>query len=213
MSNVLATVRIPEASASLTASLAYRRRIPITVACVLTGLSGTLLTAPAVLEQTPLDRQCDVSGWAVLALAVLLRLWSSTHISGRKARALVTTGPYAMCRNPQYVGTLLIAVSQMLFLKSWPFGLAGILPVVLYATGVVPAEERLLCQRFGGEYVSYCQAVPRWLPRWSTLNFRWDRPASWTAFRDECIRCGWWLLLPLASESITWLRQMLWIAG
>ena len=193
----------------LTTSNAYRYRIAITAFCVIGGLCGTLLTAPDVFEGTPLDHLCDTLGWIVLTVAILLRLWSSTHISGQKSKSLVTTGPYALCRNPQYVGTLLIAISQMLFLKSWPFALASIFPIVLYVIGVVPAEERLLRQRFGTTYLDYYCAVPRWSLRWNSLNFEWSRPQCWPAFRNECVRCVWWLLLPFASEFISALRELI----
>lgn len=209
MSTALNNLSIAHAAPGLTTSFAYRQRIAITVMCVLAGLSGTLLTTPDVFEGTPLDHLFDSLGWGTLLLAIVIRLWSSTHISGRKSKKLVTTGPYALCRNPQYVGTLLIATSQILFLKSWPFALASVLPIVLYNVGVVPAEERLLSHRFGTEYLDYCRTVPRWSPRWNVANLRWSQPQSWPAFREECSRCVWWLLLPFASEFISAVREMI----
>ncbi|MFM9965272.1 MAG: methyltransferase family protein [Planctomycetaceae bacterium] len=208
-----------ESSPELTFSFAYRQRIPITSLCVVAGVCGTLLTVPFVREATPLDHLCDGIGWAMLGVAILVRLWSSGHISGRKSKTLVFSGPYAACRNPQYIGTLLIAISQMLFLKSCPFALACIIPIMLYALAVVPAEERLLRQRFGTAYADYCQRVPRWSPlgwatlcwpsRWSSQSLQWGRPENPTAFRRECIRCVWWCLLPLVSELISALREMI----
>lgn len=210
MSTALNDLIHTEQRLGLRASFAYRKRIAITVLCVLVGLSGTLLTPPEIAEGTRLDHLCDLLGWGTLAVAILLRIWASTHISGRKSKAVVATGPYALCRNPLYMGTLLIAVSQMLFLKSWPFALASVLPIVLYIVGVVPTEERLLCQRFGSEYLNYCRAVPRWWPHWNSLNFDWVRPQSWPLFREECVRCGWWLLLPFLSEFVSAVREMIW---
>lgn len=210
MSTALTTVPPADTSLGLSVSFAYRKRIAITVLCVLAGLCGTLLTVPDVREATPLDHLCDGLGWAVLSAAIGLRLWSSRHISGRKSKTLVTTGPYAVSRNPQYIGTLLIAISQMLFLKSWPFALACVFPIVLYAVGVVRAEEQLLQQRFGTAYADYCQRVSRWSPQRNSLNLQWGRPEDGTAFRQECIRCVWWCLLPLASEFICGLRELIW---
>lgn len=213
MSQVLTTVPLAQSTSGLSASFAYRKRIAITVSCVIAGLCGTLLCPPDVREGTPLDHDFDGLGWFLLALAMLLRLWASRHISGRKSKCLVTSGPYAMCRNPQYVGTLLIAVSQMLILKSWPFALACVLPIVLYALGVVPAEEHLLLERFGADYAEYRRQVPRWLPNWNAVNLQWGIPASGTAFWRECVRCSWWSLLPLASEFLADLRDLFWPIG
>jgi protein-S-isoprenylcysteine O-methyltransferase Ste14 len=199
-----------ESAFKLHSSFAYRHRIAITTLAVLAGLCGTLLVPPGVVEGSTQDRIGEMLGWTTLVSGILLRLWCSLHICGRKAKSLVTTGPYAMCRNPLYVGTLLIAVSQMLFLKSWPFVLVSMIPSVLYIVGVVPAEERLLSQRFGAEYLDYCCRVPRWRPRWSALNLHWSRPESWPRFREECLRSLWWLLLPLASQTICLLREVMW---
>lgn len=209
------TAIVPTAACSrgLSCSFAYRNRIAITAVSVVAGLCGTLLSRPDVPEGTPLDHGCDGLGWFLLATGVLLRLWTSGHISGRKSRTLVITGPYAFCRNPQYIGTLLIALSQMLFLKSYPFALACAPPVVLYVLGVVPAEELLLRGRFGATYLEYCRRVPRWSLRWQGLNCEWRNAENWAAFRSECVRCVWWLLLPFASEFICAVREVLWRAS
>lgn len=212
MSTVSITTPTTGTYAGLKTSFAYRRRIAITVICVLVGLSGTLMTPPDVIEGTPQDHFCDALGWSTLIAAILLRLWSSTHIAGRKSKALVTTGPYALCRNPLYVGTLLIAISQMLILKSWPFALVSVIPIVLYVVGVVPSEEHLLRQRFGSLYAEYCEHVPRWTPKWSSLNLELGSPENSIPFRRECILCAWWCLLPLASEFICGLRELIWPA-
>lgn len=182
------TVTSAQTPCGLKVSFAYRQRISITVMCVIAGLCGTLLTIPDVREGSSLDHYCDGLGYLLLVAAIVLRLWASGHISGRKSKMLVTGGLYAVCRNPQYIGTLLIAVSQILFLKSYPFALACVLPIVLYAVGVVPAEEHLLRERFGTEYLNYCRRVPRWSPRWNALNLQWSRPLNWTAFQAECSR-------------------------
>ena len=200
-------------SNGLPTSFAYRNRIAITAVCAIAGLSGTLLSAPDVREGSSTDHLFDGFGWFLLGLAIVLRLWSSGHISGRKSRTLVTTGPYAICRNPQYIGTLAIAVSQALILKSYPFALACVLPILLYPLGVVPAEERVLHEKFGAVYGDYCRQVPRWSFCWSGLNFKWRTAENWTAFRHECVRCVWWLLLPLASEFICALREQIWLAN
>ena len=199
---------VPQA---LTMPFAYRHRIRITVFCVIAGLCGTLLTSPDIQEGTSLDHVFDGVGWFLLGSSMLLRLWASRHISGRKTRSLVSTGPYAVCRNPQYIGTLLIAVSQLLILKSWPFALACVIPIVMYVVGVVPTEERWLQEQLGADYSDYCRLVPRWSLRWRGLNLEWGSPEKASAFRRECVTCAWWLLLPLASEFFAGLRE--WISS
>lgn len=200
-------------SPGLSASWSYRQRIPLTASSVIAGVCGTLLTAPVVVEGTLWDRWCDGFALGLLVAAIVLRLWAASHISGRKSKSLVATGPYAICRNPLYVGTLLMAISQMLILKSLAFAVACLVPVVLYAVNVVAAEEQILLHRLGAKYRDYCQLVPRWIPRWRALNFDWKRPESTAAFRAECVRSAWWILLPIVSEFIAGLRGWIWSVG
>jgi len=80
-------------------------------------------------------------------------------------RQVVAAGPYAFVRNPIYLAALFIVSGE-----SWLFLSPSLL---LYATGLAAAfhlfvvgyEEPRLRSRFGEAYVSYCRAVPRWLPR------------------------------------------------
>jgi protein-S-isoprenylcysteine O-methyltransferase Ste14 len=51
------------------------------------------------------------AGWCLWPGATL-RLWSTLYIGGRKRVVLVSDGPYSLCRNPLYVGTFLIALSN-----------------------------------------------------------------------------------------------------
>jgi len=82
-------------------------------------------------------------------------------------RKFVPHGPYRLVRNPMYIG----GVSMLL---GWSLCLDSV-AMVLFAAGaflvihifVVFAEERGLRKRFGKEYEDYCQAVPRWIPRFT----------------------------------------------
>jgi len=101
------------------------------------------------------------------------------------ARALVTDGVFAHCRNPMYAGNLL-AVFGLLTLAGNPKGLAlgGALFLLAYLS-IVLAEETYLEGQFGEEYRGYCARVPRFLPRLrgavATLRpmpFDWRRVVS-----------------------------------
>ena len=47
-------------------------------------------------------------GCVIVAFAWMLRIWSFGHLE--KNQMLVTTGPYAHCRNPAYLGSFLALV-------------------------------------------------------------------------------------------------------
>ena len=99
-------------------------------------------------------------------LGVLAFLRSRTTINPLqpgKASTLVTSGVYAITRNPMYVGMALLLTAWALHLSSlWPF--VGPLLFMLYIGRfqIVP-EERILRKLFGQEYSAYAARVGRWL--------------------------------------------------
>lgn len=79
-----------------------------------------------------------------------------------RARALVTTGPYTLTRNPMYLGLLGVLTAHAVWRRSAP----ALLPVAAVAWALdrrqVPAEERVLAAQLEG-YADYVARVPRWL--------------------------------------------------
>lgn len=74
---------------------------------------------------------------------------------------LLTTGPFALTRNPIYTGLLLVYTGYTLASKSW---LIILIPLYyLWALNVVQKEEQLLEKHFGKEYTDYQTKVPRFL--------------------------------------------------
>lgn len=79
------------------------------------------------------------------------------------ASAVVASGIYGISRNPMYVGFLLLLAGWGVLLGH---GLAYALVPACYLyldRFQVQPEERILRERFGGEYAAYLQAVRRWL--------------------------------------------------
>ena len=80
-------------------------------------------------------------------------------------RKFVPHGPYRIVRNPMYVGGVAMLAGWALYTRSIAMLLYAAGAFVVIHTFVVRLEEPGLRKRFGTEYVEYCQAVPRWLPR------------------------------------------------
>jgi protein-S-isoprenylcysteine O-methyltransferase Ste14 len=100
--------------------------------------------------------------WCILSFAVVGR---GTPAPFDPPRRLVVRGPYAVVRNPMYIGAGLALGGASLFYQSLPllgytaaFFLVTHLFVVLY-------EEPTLRRSFGTDYESYCRQVRRWWPR------------------------------------------------
>jgi protein-S-isoprenylcysteine O-methyltransferase Ste14 len=98
------------------------------------------------------------------------------------ANTLVEGGVFAHCRNPLYVGNILMAVGLALIMHSLVFYLIFVPLVVFAYICIVAAEEDFLRAKFGPEYEAYCRRVNRWLPRWkgwkrstAGMSFNWRR--------------------------------------
>jgi protein-S-isoprenylcysteine O-methyltransferase Ste14 len=107
------------------------------------------------------------SGAAAVALAasaVLMLRRARTPVEPWKpTRSIVSTGPYAMSRNPIYVAFLGVQLA-------WAWGRDNgwallLLPLTigLLHWGVIAREERYLTERFGEPYRAYQRRVRRWL--------------------------------------------------
>jgi protein-S-isoprenylcysteine O-methyltransferase Ste14 len=76
---------------------------------------------------------------------------------------LVTSGPFALCRNPMYLGHLIFLAGLALLLRSW-LGAAVAVGTAVWLQFRVRRDERRLGERFGEPYLQYCSRVKRWIP-------------------------------------------------
>ena len=77
---------------------------------------------------------------------------------------LMTSGPYAVSRNPMYVAELSLWLGWAILFGSVAV-LVGLVVLGVAMQGLVPWEERGLEGRFGEAYRRYKATVPRWLGR------------------------------------------------
>lgn len=112
-----------------------------------------------------------VAGLALAVVGEAIRMASVAHIGARSRTRgggvgpLITRGPFAHCRNPLYLGNLLMAAG--LALGTGVPALPGLTVVLVGAQyrAIVAWEERQLEAAHGDAYRAYCAAVPRFLPR------------------------------------------------
>jgi len=76
---------------------------------------------------------------------------------------LVTTGLFALSRNPMYLGHVIFLAGLALSLRSW-VGAAIALGTAAWLQFRVLRDERRLAERFGEAYMQYCLRVKRWIP-------------------------------------------------
>jgi protein-S-isoprenylcysteine O-methyltransferase Ste14 len=80
------------------------------------------------------------------------------------AADLVTHGMFGLCRNPLYLGNLLICLGTFLMHGNPYVLIAGTAFYLFVYEAIVRAEEVYLSEKFGDQYRAYCSDVARWLP-------------------------------------------------
>jgi protein-S-isoprenylcysteine O-methyltransferase Ste14 len=120
---------------------------------------------PWIVDGSEFDVAAKLLAWLALGSGIVIRLWATLYIGGRKSTELVRSGPYALCRHPLYVASFLIAASLAGFLQSASILAAALALAAIYATTVIPSEERHVLGRFGNAYRAYARATPRFIPR------------------------------------------------
>ncbi|MFQ5660639.1 MAG: methyltransferase family protein [Gammaproteobacteria bacterium] len=143
---------------------------------------------------------------AVIGLAYIKRGGLNKRIH---ADSLVTEGLFRHCRNPLYVGNLLMLTGYFLMHNNpWVYLLGGGFFIISYHA-IVTAEERFLREQFGQDYTDYCHRVSRWWIRlsglkatFSGMHFNWRRVIS----KDYTTMLTWIItvLAIFSYENIVW---------
>jgi len=116
--------------------------------------------------------QSAVVSWVgvVLCLAGLCLLFLSLVSFGRSFRVgidadhpnkLVTTGVFALSRNPVYVAFWLVLLGEFLIFPNWVLMIYLLAAMWLFHRQV-KREEQYLAKRYGQEYTDYCLRVRRY---------------------------------------------------
>jgi protein-S-isoprenylcysteine O-methyltransferase Ste14 len=116
------------------------------------------------------DTTLEVSSFLFLLVGAMGRVWASAYISGRKNTELVTDGPYSMTRNPLYFFSLLAYIGAGLAFAKITVAVAFAVLFLLTHWTTILAEERRLRERYGEQFNDYASRVPRFVPRFRTLE-------------------------------------------
>lgn len=152
------------------------------------------LALPLVLLPGP--RLFEAYGWAALLGLVVALAGQAVRAmtialkyiirGGRDRRVyaedLVTDGLYAHCRNPMYLGNILMIAGVAITSNSWCCVLVVVPLFSFLYLAIIAAEQAYLQQKFGAAFRAYCRDVPGLLPRLRGLagtigrmEFHWRR--------------------------------------
>ena len=98
-------------------------------------------------------------GILVLALGTGLRWWASGYLD--KEGKLSLAGPYRFSRNPLYLGSILLAAAIPISQDLWILAVLITGISLLVHIPLIYAEEKVLREKFGTDYVQYCEKINR----------------------------------------------------
>jgi protein-S-isoprenylcysteine O-methyltransferase Ste14 len=167
----------------------HRTALPLPIAAAILGLR-TGEAPPSILLL--------VVGVGITMIGELIRLWGVHHIGAisrtRSDRLgpLIDTGPFALIRNPLYVGNILLWVGFAVTAR-----LLWLAPVVVLLLGaeyhaIVKWEESLLASRLGDAYRSYTDRVPRWLPTYNSGARKERREQDFSSSASSAVHSFSW---------------------
>ncbi|MGZ5254183.1 MAG: methyltransferase family protein, partial [Flavitalea sp.] len=120
------------------------------------------------------------------------------------------SGIFNHCRNPLYVGNILMLLGVGVLSNSLIYVLTFIPLFLFIYQAIVLAEENFLRGEFGQAYVDYCSKVSRW---WINLNgmgktfnnmhFKWKRWILKEYNTQFVWLCGITLILLLKYDQVT----------
>lgn len=152
-----------------------------------------------------------VAGALLVALGLALRIWTFGHLE--KNQHMITTGPYAHCRNPAYLGSFLVFCGFGLAAGN-PASIAGIVVwglslvmLVIFFRSYLPRkyarEYPRLEQAFPQEYATHAAHVPNFMPRVTPWRSGDTRRFSWA-----CVQANhelWWTFVLSLGMAALWL--------
>jgi len=103
-----------------------------------------------------------VVGCLLTLVGALTRLWAKGYLTQRKG--LTTSGPYALSRNPFYLGNLVLDLGVCAMIGRIEVALPYLALWAFFHYRRIFEEERELEQRYGEAYLAYKRSVPRLLP-------------------------------------------------
>lgn len=111
------------------------------------------------------------------------------------AEGLVTEGIFRHCRNPLYVGNILMLLGVGILANSLLY-LVVMIPIFLFVyQAIVLAEENFLRGKYGTDFDTYCKEVNRWFPRLRGLA---------QTFRNQYFNWKRWILKEYNTQYV-WL--------
>jgi protein-S-isoprenylcysteine O-methyltransferase Ste14 len=148
-----------------------------------------------------------LAGCVLVGMATLGRLWCSLYIAGYKNQALITCGPYSLCRNPLYFFSMIGAVGVALCSETLSLPLLVAIAFACYYPPVIRSEERKLARLHPEAFARYLQQTPRFWPRLAQPQEPDDYTVHPRLFRSHMLSACWFIWLVGGLEIIEYCHE------
>ena len=114
-----------------------------------------------VLEIPPPLEFLQYAGLVLFAAGLLLIVLSIVALNKNQSKdTLINSGVYSLVRHPMYLGAIFVYSSMAFFLPHWIMVILAVVNVLYIYWFMVIGEQQNI-EKFGDDYVSYMQSVPR----------------------------------------------------
>jgi protein-S-isoprenylcysteine O-methyltransferase Ste14 len=153
------------------------------------------------------DQILNCAGLALAITACLGRIWCSSFIAGHKNKALITVGPYSLCRHPLYAFSLIGAAGMGLATRSIVLTLVTVLFMVFLLLRAATREDRFLARVHTDAFAAYARTTPGWGVRLRNYHVPSTVTISPKVFRKSLFDAAAFLALYLIIDTIRALRE------
>jgi len=195
---VMVAIRALHGQRSRTVKVVKSRKGPLEVALLILAWLGFFV--PLFWIASPLLSFADyplritplLGGFACLVVGLWLFQRSHAHLGTnwsvtlqvREHHRLVTDGVYRHVRHPMYMALFLYSLGQLLVLPNWVAGPSYLVTFGILFALRIRAEEKMMLEEFGADYVAYMARTKRLVPRVLLSNPDITRP-PWTSPRSR----------------------------
>lgn len=173
---------------------------------VLIVLAAVFFTGLFVQAESPLHELFDFTGYLLIAICALGRLYSTAFLGGHKNQTLITYGAFSVVRNPLYFFSLLGALG--IALMSGHVVLMIVVPIAFLALylSLIKREEGFLRETFGAEYIAYCEKTPRLFPSFKHYHAPDEIVVSPKYLNKAYADAIWWFAAYPLVELSEWIQ-------
>jgi protein-S-isoprenylcysteine O-methyltransferase Ste14 len=157
-----------------------RKRIHISLVVVCALIAEDMVRGQRPHAVVNFSDAWSTVGLFLVVAGILVRSWAAGVL--KKNSVLSTIGPYALTRNPLYLGSFLMMIGFCTLIGALHNYVAMTLLAVLLYWPKIKVEEASLQGRFGQKWTDYARTTPRLLPR------RLLAPGAWAGWS----LAGWW---------------------